>query len=61
MCSDNPIINVALMLEQVYRVLAANGIYLMVSYAEPSSRMNQLTRAHLNFQIECKPLKHKNE
>jgi len=39
MCSDNPITNVGHMLEHVYRVLTANGIYLIVSYAEPSRRM----------------------
>ena len=48
-CSDDPYLNVAKMLQEVYRVLKPNGVYFIVSYSSPEQRMPHLTRPHVNF------------
>jgi ubiquinone/menaquinone biosynthesis C-methylase UbiE len=44
MCTDNPITNVALMLDEAYRVLKPQGIYFALSYASPATRLEHITR-----------------
>jgi ubiquinone/menaquinone biosynthesis C-methylase UbiE len=39
MCSDDPLISVCKMVEEVYRVLKSDGVYLIISYASPSLRL----------------------
>ncbi len=51
LCSDNPVISVAQMLEEVYRVLKPNGVYFVVSYGSPMVRMEHLEREHVRFAI----------
>ncbi len=51
LCSDNPIVDVAMMLEEVYRVLKPDGYYLMVSFAAPAYRFEHFDRKHVKFQI----------
>ena len=52
-----------MMIKEVQRVLKTGGIYLVVSYGNPMSRMMhfvglfQQKRAHLGFEIECLVLK----
>ena len=57
LCGDNPIFNVALALKEVQRVLKTGGIYLLISYGEPDSRMPHLLREHLSFEINVQCLK----
>lgn len=44
MCTDNPILNVAKMTEEIYRVLKDDGVYFVLSYASPSTRLEHITR-----------------
>lgn len=60
MCSENPILNVAKMVEESYRVLKPGGIYFAVSFAEPFRRLEHLTRGNIKFEIETKTVKRKN-
>lgn len=60
MCSENPILNVAKMVEESYRVLKPGGIYFAVSFAEPFRRLEHLTREHVKFDIQTKTVKRKN-
>jgi ubiquinone/menaquinone biosynthesis C-methylase UbiE len=46
-CSENPYINSAKMVEQVERVLKDDGLYLVVSYSD--SRKQHLCREHVTF------------
>ncbi len=39
MCSDEPLISVCQMIEEVYRVLKPDGIYFIISYASPTFRL----------------------
>lgn len=54
MCSDNPITNVASMVDEAYRVLVPNGIYFVLSYASPATRLEHITRDHVNWTVEKK-------
>ena len=40
------------MVEDIYRTLKDNGVYLIISYASPTSRMECLTREHVRFEIK---------
>lgn len=44
MCTENPLINVAKMAEESYRVLKPNGVYFAISYANPEKRLHNITR-----------------
>jgi hypothetical protein len=61
MCSDDPLISVCQMIEEVYRVLKPDGIYLIISYASPNFRLENLKREHVNFDIQISEMKRKNE
>jgi ubiquinone/menaquinone biosynthesis C-methylase UbiE len=61
MCTDNPITNVAAMVDEVYRVLVPNGIYFAVSYASPATRLEHITREHVNWEVEKKEISRLNE
>lgn len=52
LCSDQPFINTAKMLEEVYRVLTNNGVYLIISYSAPENRLQHLKRSHICFDVE---------
>ena len=55
-CSDDPYMNIAKMLQEVYRVLHKNGVYLVISYSTPENRLEHLQRPHINFDIEVRKL-----
>lgn len=61
MCSDNPITNVASMIDEAYRVLVPGGVYFVLSYASPATRLEHFTRQHVNWEIEKKEISRKNE
>lgn len=44
LCSDSPMLLVAKMIWEVYRVLKKGGTYFVVSYGAPKSRMEHLER-----------------
>jgi len=44
MCTENPLINVAKMAEESYRVLKQNGVYFGISYASAEKRLPHITR-----------------
>ena len=56
LCSDSPIFKTAQMLEEVWRVLKKEGVYLMISYSEPKYRMEHLTRPHIRFSIQIETI-----
>lgn len=49
MCSDNPLTNVAAMVDEAYRVLKPGGIYFAISYASAVTRLEHITREHVNW------------
>jgi ubiquinone/menaquinone biosynthesis C-methylase UbiE len=57
LCGDSPFLNVAVMLKEVQRVLKTGGVFILVTYGDPESRMSHLTRGHLNFDIKFQCLK----
>jgi ubiquinone/menaquinone biosynthesis C-methylase UbiE len=61
MCSDNPLTNVASMLDEAYRVLVPNGIYFVLSYASPATRLEHITREHVSWAIEQREVSKQNE
>jgi EEF1A lysine methyltransferase 4 len=57
LCGENSHQNVAIMLKEVQRVLRTSGVYILISYGNPESRMIHLQREHLAFEISVKVLK----
>lgn len=55
MCSENPLLNVAKMVEEGYRVLSAGGYYFAVSYS--GSRLEHFLREFYKFEVTKKELK----
>lgn len=51
-CSEAPIVDVAMMLKEVYRVLKEDGVYFVVSYARPENRLEHLKRDHVSWDID---------
>ena len=55
--------NAAVMLKEIQRVLKTGGVYIAISYGNPSSRFIHLVffskqkRSHLNFDVDCLVLK----
>jgi ubiquinone/menaquinone biosynthesis C-methylase UbiE len=56
LCSDSPMLLVAKMIWEVYRVLKKGGTYFVVSYGAPKSRMEHLEREHVGFDIEVREI-----
>jgi len=61
MCTDNPLTNVAAMIDQTYRVLTPNGIYFVLSYGSPATRIEHITRLHVNWEVEKREISRTNE
>lgn len=61
MCSDEPLMSVCQMVEEVYRVLKPDGIYLIISYASPTFRLENLKREHVSFDVNISELRRKSE
>jgi ubiquinone/menaquinone biosynthesis C-methylase UbiE len=56
MCTDNPLTNVASMLDEAYRVLAPGGTYFVLSYGSPATRLEHLNREHVSWEVEKKEI-----
>lgn len=57
LCSTHAFMNVAKMTKEISRVLKEGGIYLIISYGKPESRMMHLERDHLAFDIQIYTIK----
>lgn len=53
LCGEMSYINAAVMLKEVQRVLHVGGIYMLISYGGPDSRLAHLRREHLSFDLTC--------
>lgn len=51
LCGDDAFINVAKMTHEVSWVLRPGGIYFVVSYGNPETRMSHFKRDHLDFKV----------
>jgi ubiquinone/menaquinone biosynthesis C-methylase UbiE len=52
LCADNSIDNSLRYLQEVYKVLKANGKYLLVTFAPPDERIPYLRRTGLNWRVD---------
>lgn len=52
LCGDQSFIDVALMLNEVSRVLKVGGYYIIISYGTPDNRVFHLQRDNLSFELE---------
>lgn len=52
LCGDDAFLNVALMMEQVQRVLKPGGVYMAISYGRPENRIFHFERPNLDFAIK---------
>ena len=50
-CGEGSNTNASKMLAEVYRVLGPNGVYLMISFGSPESRLDHLTRKEFEWGI----------
>jgi ubiquinone/menaquinone biosynthesis C-methylase UbiE len=57
LCGESSNKNVAIMLKEVQRLLKNSGVYILISYGSPDTRMIHLQREHLGFEISTKILK----
>ena len=52
LCGENSFLNVAKMTREVQRVLKSGGVYMVISYGTPDTRLEHFTRAHLDFEVD---------
>ncbi len=57
LCGESSFVNVAIMLNEVQRVLKVNGYYMIISYGQPENRIFHLEREHLGFDISLYSIK----
>jgi ubiquinone/menaquinone biosynthesis C-methylase UbiE len=57
LCGEKSFVNVAKMLMETQRTLKESGVYFMISYGNPESRMFHLEREHLSFDINIYTIK----
>ena len=57
LCGDQSFINVAIMTKEISRILKTGGIYFVISYGKPDSRLLHLQRKHLAFNINVIEIK----
>ena len=50
-CGEGSNTNASKMLTEVYRVLGANGVYMMISFGAPSTRLDHLLRKEFEWGI----------
>jgi ubiquinone/menaquinone biosynthesis C-methylase UbiE len=60
LCGDRSFLNVAIMINEIQRVLKAGGIYMIISYGQPENRVFHLEREHLSFDISIYTIKKEN-
>lgn len=51
LCGEDAFINVAKMTHEVQRVLKPNGIYFVISYGAPDTRISHFQWDHLDFKV----------
>lgn len=56
LCSKHPYVNTARMLLEVERVLKDDGVYVIISYGSPETRMEHLRREHVGWEIRIENL-----
>jgi len=52
LCSIDNMNNINLLLNEMYRVLKPNGVYIIISHCEPSRRLSYLTRGGFRWTVE---------
>ena len=52
LCGYESFINSAIMLKEIQRVLKTEGLYVIISYGKPETRLFHLNRDFLSFDIE---------
>jgi len=57
LCGDYSFLNVCIMTKEVQRVLKTGGIYMIISYGQPDSRLFHLEREHLSFNLNIYTIK----
>lgn len=57
LCGTHSFMKVAQMTKEISRVLKVGGIYFIISYGKPESRMIHLERDHLGFDIQIYTIK----
>jgi len=53
LCGDNSKTKCQEMLNEIYRVLAGDGVYICVSYGYPNERLHYFKRDHFNWEIKA--------
>lgn len=53
LCGEFSFYNTAQMLNEVQRVLKVGGVYFVVSYGKPETRIFHFQRKHLDFELNC--------
>lgn len=51
LCGDDAYINVAIMTNEVQRVLKPGGVYMAITYGQPENRDLHFERPHLSWNI----------
>ena len=57
LCGDSSFVNVAIMINEVQRVLKVGGIYMIISYGHPENRVFHLERENLGFDLSVYSIK----
>jgi len=57
LCGESSFVNVAIMLNEIQRVLKVHGYYMIISYGQPENRIFHLEREHLGFDISLYSIK----
>lgn len=53
LCGELSFYNTAKMLNEVQRVLKTEGIYFVISYGKPNTRLLHFKRPNLDFELNC--------
>ena len=53
LCGEFSFYNTAKMLNEVQRILKEEGVYFVVSYGKPNTRILHFKRPHLDFEVNC--------
>ena len=51
LCGDGAYINVALMTKEVQRILKPGGVYMVISYGIPETRLDHFQWKHLHWEV----------
>jgi len=56
LCGENNFQNISEMVNEIYRVLKPGGVYVVVSYGVPATRMGYLKTPNLNWDVSYKSI-----